>query len=93
MKTFLFMLIFVLVACVPALYIPDMQQADKAGIRLEELHRGRQLYVDHCGSCHTLYLPREFSDTAWQRLTVSMQIRSKIDTTQRQLILRYLTSE
>ncbi len=93
MKLLLLFIICALVACVPALYKPSAEHAERSGRKLDDLKQGRQLYIDHCGSCHQLYLPRQFDPVTWKKSVHSMETRAKIDTNQRQLILWYLTSE
>ena len=88
-KILLLLLIGVL-ACVPALYQPSSDLAKKSGHTLEELQHGRQLYIDHCGSCHLLYLPKEYSDKDWEKILDSMKTRSKISESEKQLIWNFL---
>lgn len=84
--------LFLFLACAPALYIPTADQAAEAGITLEELQRGRQLYIDNCGSCHMLYLPKQFTAEHWKNEIDSMRTRVSITEREKQLIVDYLLS-
>jgi hypothetical protein len=79
-------------ACTPALYRPSPELADKSGYSFEKLQQGRQLYIDHCGSCHPLHLPNEFSEKVWRSKIDTMKIKAKITDSEKQEILDYLLS-
>ena len=92
MKYFIIFVLTGLLACAPSLYQPSVELAVKTGHFLDELQQGRQLYVDRCGSCHQLHLPKEFSETIWRNNLDSMKIKAKITDREKQLILDYLIS-
>lgn len=77
-----------LAGCAPALYKPD--PALTYQVPLEQLVEGRKLYVSACGSCHSLYLPHQYSMEIWAHNLDEMQERSKISDSQKELILTYL---
>lgn len=79
-------------SCSPALYVPTEKNASDAA-SLEELKKGRSLYVGNCGSCHSLHLPEEFSAEAWDGHLEVMQKKAKVSDEQKILILKYLRSE
>ena len=90
MKKF-FLIIFVSqLSCTPALYIPSEKNVP-AGANLEELKEGRSLYVDHCGSCHRLHLPTEYSVESWKTKLIEMQKKAKISDREKNLIFGYVT--
>lgn len=79
-----------LLACAPALYLPTEEVARTRSKNLADLQRGRQLYIDRCGSCHNLYLPSQFSPGEWRKHIREMQPRAKTDSVQERLILDYI---
>ena len=81
--------IFLISACSHSLYIPSNSDAALN----ETLTKGRQLYVDNCGKCHSLHAPSQFNAAQWQNNLDNMQERANINNDQKSLILAYLTSE
>lgn len=79
-----------LLACAPALYVPTEEHAMNSQTSLDDLKLGRQLYADHCGSCHQLYLPRDFNENVWKLQLDSMKRRAKITSEQQQLIYQFI---
>jgi hypothetical protein len=77
-------------ACSPALYIPTLVEADRTGISTESLMQGRNTYVKHCGSCHNLYLPEQFTQKHWQKEFPEMQLKAKISDAEIQLISNFI---
>ena len=53
--------------------------------------QGRKLYVNHCGGCHNLYLPKEYNADQWKKNIDEMQEKAKISDKEKQLIYQYLT--
>jgi mono/diheme cytochrome c family protein len=80
------------IACAPALYLPNAEVARVKNKPLEGLNAGRSLYIDHCGSCHQLYLPSRFADSSWRRSVDKMQSRARINDDQKHLIMDYILS-
>jgi hypothetical protein len=75
--------------CSPALYKPIPEDAtDK--VSYQQLFDGRLLYVNNCGSCHSLHLPTQFSEKVWKLNLDEMQERAHINDSQKELILTYL---
>lgn len=79
-----------LLACAPALYRPSQETANRAGVSLEELQRGRQLYVEHCGSCHHLHLPHEYPELKWKMELDTMTSRARITKEEEELIFKFI---
>ena len=79
-----------LLACAPALYLPTEEMAARQAKSLGDLRRGRQAYIDHCGSCHNLYLPAQFTPGDWTRHIREMGPRAHADSLQQRLILDYI---
>ncbi len=82
--------LFFCLACAPALYLPTEELAEQTGIPLENLKQGRQLYVDHCGSCHMLYLPNQFGAAKWKKEMEAMRLKITFSEQEKQLMLGYL---
>ena len=87
---YLTILLVVLLACSPALYLPTEETAEQTGIPLTNLKQGRQIYVDHCGSCHMLYLPNKFTEPEWRKSMESMKAKVSFTEQEEQLMLDYL---
>ena len=51
-----------------AVFVPEPDRADAGGSEaaLQELRRGRHLYVEKCGGCHRLYDVDAYGDDAWR---------------------------
>lgn len=97
-KTFLrtaFSGLFVLLifACSPALFVPTIENSDKSGVPLERLQLGRKVYASHCGSCHSLYLPKQYNAKKWEEILNEMQEKSGITDAEKIAVLKYLTSQ
>ena len=85
----LFSGIFIVLSCKSALYLPT-EAHTSAGISLKELQIGRELYVNRCGSCHTLYLPEQFTPTHWKSTLEVMKPKAKLTSAECNLITKYL---
>jgi hypothetical protein len=79
--------------CSTALYIPTIVEAQKSGISLDTLLIGREMYVNNCGSCHSLFLPEQYTKSEWREHLDRMQLRSGINDRQKEVILKYLESK
>ena len=55
-----------------------MLRAKDPGARLEDLARGRSLYLAKCGSCHLLFPPSKFAPDAWPAKVSRMQAERKV---------------
>ncbi|MGB4849565.1 MAG: hypothetical protein WBP41_16700 [Saprospiraceae bacterium] len=79
----------IIYGCSQSLYIPSSAIAEQQ----EQLLAGRKLYVDHCSGCHNLHFPKEFTTEQWISNLDEMQVKAKISDLEKQLILKYLTSQ
>lgn len=86
----IFILLLMFAACGTALYIPTQADADHAGLPADSLLIGRKLYVEHCGSCHNLYLPQQFSKQHWMKEIPEMQQKAKISDKEARLIRNFI---
>jgi|WetSurMetagenome_2_1015567.scaffolds.fasta_scaffold803195_2 hypothetical protein len=85
--------LFVLQFCATALRIPDASDAERSGIPVDTLISGRELYIAYCGNCHNLYLPSVYTGAEWAKHLEIMQKKARISNEQKELILKYLTSQ
>ena len=77
--------------------LPVLGPADAArasqrwpGTTVAELAHGRELYVNHCASCHKLYRPGEHPADKWRALVGEMTERAKLPPADAETIVRYL---
>jgi cytochrome c1 len=57
---------------------------------LEELQKGRELYINNCASCHSLHQPEKFDTIQWKKSMEKMAPKAKISKEDKELILKYL---
>jgi hypothetical protein len=91
----LFTATLLLMACTKSpgtkdLYIPTTADATSKAT-LTELQQGRVLYVNHCGECHNLYSPDNFSSSQWPSILNSMAPRTSLTASQLDLVKKYVT--
>ena len=78
---------------------PTQSDADKlnssgvAQTDLNSLQKGLDLYLSHCGGCHNLYLPTQFTREKWQQELQEMSERANISPEEQLLIRNYLFSK
>ncbi len=85
-----FLILLGLFGCATVLYVPTEADAQSQSVSLDTLIAGRELYMNRCGSCHNLYLPTQYSKQEWTQILDKMQKPAKIDTTQKELIKKYI---
>ena len=82
---------FVIIASVSAgLYKPAKKDVTP-GASLAELKKGRELYINNCASCHTLYEPERYDTARWNRIMNKMAPKAHINNQDKALILKYVT--
>jgi mono/diheme cytochrome c family protein len=59
---------------------------------LEELERGRALYLSRCTACHQPIAPEKFSAAEWPAHVVEMQERARLKPEDVDLIQLYLVT-
>jgi len=69
---------------------PDAAMAAASGVGLEELTRGRQVYVTSCSGCHRLYRIDEFDRVGWESAVRDMAPKAKLAPAGRDELLGYL---
>ncbi|HAH23994.1 MAG TPA: hypothetical protein DCL77_09600 [Prolixibacteraceae bacterium] len=67
-----------------------MEDASHTGVSTDSLMMGRTLYVKHCGSCHNLHLPQQFTSSHWQEEIPYMKRKAKITDQEAQLITKFV---
>ncbi len=82
--------VVILCACSPALYLPTINDASRAGISTDSLIAGRTLYINHCGSCHNLHLPEQFTQAHWEKVMPEMKRKTKISEEEAKLISSFV---
>jgi len=99
MKFQLFTLFFVAVLITSCgvsaknLYLPLEANASKAKVSVEDLVKGRDLYLNNCNECHKLNKPLKYSSSEWTSILNKMQPKAEISDSEKGLIHAYLTSE
>jgi cytochrome c556 len=83
--------------CAAVLARPTAEDARRATFQwpdatLDELKRGREIYVSRCSSCHDLYLPRDETPSKWPDILDDMGTRSKMSAAERSAVERFLTT-
>lgn len=51
---------------------------------------GRELYLSKCNGCHRLYSPLNYSVEKWDSILPSMQLKSKITDSEKELIHNWI---
>ena len=80
----------VAISCTSALYIPSARQ-ETSTTSLSELKLGRKLYIQKCGSCHTLFLPEKYTKQEWNHWLDEMEPLVSMNTSEKERIFKYLT--
>jgi hypothetical protein len=83
--------------CAAALRQPvpgDLASAAQSwpGTTLEDLQRGRTLYVRRCSGCHTLYLPSAYRAGSWPALVESMSEKARLTPAQERDVTRFVVT-
>lgn len=90
-------LALVLAGCAPALLSPTeadvpRAQRDWPGSTLEDLGRGRAVYVAKCSGCHTLFIPESRAAKHWPNAVNKMAERSRLTAAEKRDITRFLVT-
>jgi mono/diheme cytochrome c family protein len=62
------------------------------GTTLQDLERGRALYVRRCAGCHTLFLPGAYPPAAWPGLVDAMAAKARLRPGERDDVVRFLVA-
>jgi mono/diheme cytochrome c family protein len=90
--TIIGVVVFAIIACSQALYIPTQADTQKTGVSTDTLVLGRKLYVKNCASCHSLYQPERYTIKEWEKAMPSMQIKAKCNNQDAAIITKYLNA-
>jgi mono/diheme cytochrome c family protein len=80
----------VVLSCSTALYVPTAGD-ETVSASLVEMQAGRKLYVQKCGSCHSLFLPEKYNKQQWEHFLNEMQQKASINNDEKEQILKYLS--
>jgi hypothetical protein len=88
---------FVAAACSPAVAHPDARDASWAsekwpGTTVDDLERGRAVFVSRCAGCHNLPLPDSKSPEEWATVVGDMATGARLSPADQDLVLRYLSA-
>jgi hypothetical protein len=72
------------------LYTPAASDAT-ATATLGELQQGRTLFINNCGTCHSLYSPDSFSASNWGSILSNMVPRTGLSQSNASLVSKYVT--
>ena len=62
------------------------------GTTVDDLERGRRLYVRRCSGCHTLILPSAHAPDDWPVLVDAMAEKARLKPAEREDVVRFLTA-
>jgi mono/diheme cytochrome c family protein len=84
-------------ACATAVIRPDAGDAHWAserwpGTTVEDLARGREVFVGRCAGCHTLPRPDVKTTEEWAGVVAEMAPGARLSSEDRDLVLRYLSA-
>ena len=65
-------------------------RADAPEVTVEDLDRGRAIYVTRCNTCHSLPRPVDYDAPTWRKWMHSMAPKAKLDEVQAADALRYV---
>ena len=77
-------------SCSSPLYTP-VKENIPASANIVDLKKGRELYINKCGSCHTLFLPAKYDRANWTGAVNNMQEKAQISDSEKNLIIDYLS--
>lgn len=85
-------------AIVPTQMDVDRVQKKFPGYTMQELNKGKSLYENNCGTCHSLKSPQAYSEKQWRKILPDMvekankkkKKKGKLNDTDELLIGKYL---
>jgi hypothetical protein len=58
---------------------------------LAELQKGRTLFINNCGKCHSIYSPDSYTPTRWTAIMSMMGPNTTLSPSDIQLVTKYVT--
>jgi len=77
-------------AATDTLYVPTASDVTTTAT-LAELQSGHTLYLNRCGSCHSLYSPDSYSASNWTSILSSMAPKAGLSSSDKALVYKYVT--
>jgi hypothetical protein len=77
-------------AATDTLYVPAASDVTTTAT-LAELQSGHTLYLNRCGSCHSLYSPDSYSASNWTSILSSMAPKAGLSSADKTLVYKYVT--
>ena len=62
------------------------------GTTVEQLERGRSLYIRRCSGCHSLPLPQDYPQESWPRLVDKMAHKARLSPAEREDMVRFVVA-
>jgi len=72
------------------LYIPSQSDVTTKAT-LQDLQKGRDLFINNCGACHAYPTPENYSSSQWQTIMAQMAPKTSMTSSEVQLVLKYVT--
>lgn len=97
MRRFIVLTSLLVASCATAVIRPDARDVHWAsqrwpGTTVDDLSRGRELFVLRCAGCHNLPEPASKTPEQWADVVEEMGSRAKLDRGDQELVLRYLSA-
>ena len=73
-----------------SLYVPASTDVT-INATLSELQQGRDLYINNCARCHSLYTPDNYSPAQWKVILSSMAPKTNLSSSQILLVTKYVS--
>jgi hypothetical protein len=72
------------------LYTPTASDATSTAT-LADLQQGRTLYINNCGTCHSLYSPDSYNSTQWKSIMSNMGPKTSLSASDILLVTKYVS--
>jgi len=94
---FSFFILFISACTATKLIAPTQTDAERGsqkfhGYTLTDLEQGKAIYESHCNKCHKYKVPESRDETKWDKIIPVMAKKAKLDSTQEDLVLKYVVT-
>ena len=94
---FIFLAVFILSCTATKLITPSQSDADRGaqkfqGYSMNDLEKGKAIYVSNCNKCHRYKVPQSRDETKWDDIIPKMAKKAKLDSEQESLVLKYVVT-